>query len=278
MVSMVSRGVYGFPVEPLPYILLFLFAIVWLVPVNLASFFRQRRPEASMLAALYLVSLALLPAALGRADPGHVFWNGLAVFLLSVVAMSTEHAWKQIVWGACLTITILWMCNINRRVNWFEIQPVLRSTALEWRAALAGRRPVDSRADDTEFNLLNLQAIVGHDPVATPDDISLSVEKALRESGQYTPSFYNFSMSLLDATAEEREIQEFNQSKWAMIPAGRKYGYVERPENLKFALGIQLPYRTRRPVYAVGLRFAQNLAENWRIRGTVGHYLVYEHV
>jgi hypothetical protein len=277
MVGMISRGVYGFPVEPLPYMLLFLFALVWLVPVSLASSFRQRRPEAPMLAALYLVSLALLPAAIGRADPGHVLWDGIAVYLLSVVAISSEREWEQIVWGGCLTITILWGGNINRRVNWFEIKPVLRAAALDCRAAVEGRRPIRV-SDDHGFSLSPLQAIVGHDPVATPDEIPLSVERALRESGQYTPAFYNFSMSLLDAAAEERQIQDLNQTKWALIPAGEKYGYVERPENLKFALGIQLPYRTRRPVYAVGLRFEQNLAENWRVRGRVGDYLVYEHV
>ena len=231
-----------------------------------------------MLAALFLVSVALLPAAFGRADPGHIFWNGLSLFLLSAVAVSSKRAGQQIAWGGCLAITILWMVNINRHVNWFEIKPVLVSEAATYRDALQGRRSSGIREDDGGFNLASLQAIVGHDPVATPDEIPLQVEASLRESGQYTPSFYNFSMSLLDADAEERLIQELNQSKWALLPAGEKYGYVERPENLKLVLGFQLPYRTRRPLYAVGLRFEQNLADNWRVRGRVGNYLVYEHL
>ncbi len=77
--------------------------------------------------------------------------------------------------------------------------------------------------------------------------------------------------------AEDRLIQEFNESKWALIPVWWSFGRVERPEDLKYALGIQFPYRTRRPVYTIGLRFAQNLAENWRVRGRVGDYLVYQH-
>lgn len=276
MVGMFSKGVYGFPVEPLPYVLLFLFALVWLVPVTLASFFRQRRLEAPLLAALFIVSLALLPAAFGRADPGHVFWNGLAVYLLSGVALSLESEWKQVVWGACLTIVILWMFNINRRVNWFEIRPVLYATAQEVRGELGGKKPKSAGGEAPGFDLSKLQAIVGHDPVATPDEISLSVENALRSAGQYTPSFYNFSMSLLDEDAEKLQIQEFNRSKWALIPAGAGYGYVERPEDLRNVLGWQLPYRTRRPVYAVGLLFTKNLEENWKVAGRVGDYVVYE--
>jgi hypothetical protein len=85
-------------------------------------------------------------------------------------------------------------------------------------------------------------------------------------------------MGVLDAAAEDREIQEFNQSKWALIPAGEAYGFVERPEDLKYALGFQLPYRTKRPIYVIGLWFAKNLRENWRIRGNIGQYQVYEHV
>jgi hypothetical protein len=277
MLGMVSHGVYNFPIEPLPYVLVFLFALVWLVPVALARFFRQQRPEAPMLAALYLMSVALLPAAFGRADPGHLFWNGVSLFLLSAVAVSSKRMWQQIAWGVCLALTILWMTNINRSVNWFEMRPVLHAEAASCRDLLEGRRLSIAREDDGGFNLQILQAIVGHAPVATPDEIPLQVEESLRESGQYTPAFYDFSMSLLDADAEERQMREFNQSKWALIPVGETYGYAERPEDLKLVLGFQLPYRSRRPVYAEGLQFAENLAENWRVCGRVGNYLVYEH-
>jgi hypothetical protein len=268
-----AHGLYSFPVEPLPFILVFLFALVWMVPVCLARFFRQRRAEAPMLAALYLMSLALLPAAFGRADPAHVFWSGLSVLLLSVVAISSRPQWGQIVWGACLAIVILWMCNINRQVNWYEMKPVLRAEAASFRDVVQGRRPGRIRQDDEGFSLQSLQAIVGHSPVATPLEIPLQVEESLRASGQYTPSFYNFSFT----AAEDRWIQDFNESKWALLPAGEKYEHVERPEDLGGVMGLRLPYRSRRPVYVSGVRFAQNLAENWKVRGVVGNYLVYEH-
>ena len=174
---------------------------------------------------------------------------------------------------------ILWMCNINRCVNWSEMKPVLLAEAAMCRVVVEQRRPVSVLEDDGGFNLQGLRAIVGHDPVATPLEVSLQVEGYLRASGYYTASFYNFSFNLFDVAAEDVQIQEFNQSKWALIPVVQPfgYGYIERPEGLKNALGLQLPYRTKRPVYAVGLRFAQNLAENWRVRGRVGNYLVYEH-
>ena len=278
MLGMYAHGIMNFPVEPLPYILLFLFALVWLVPGSLAYFFRQRRPEAPMLAALFLVSLTLLPAALGRADPWHVYWNGLSVFLLSVVAISSKRMWKQIVWGSCVTLMFLWMCNLNRRQYWGEIHPAIHSVAVIYRDAVHGRHPLQSRGDVTEFDIQDLQAIVGHDLVATPEEIPLLVERSLKKSGQYTPAFYCFRIAILDPAAEDRDIQEFNSSKWALVPKGVRYGLAEVPEDLTYALGYRLPYRTKRPVYFVGLRFEKNLAEKWRIRGSVGQYLVYEHI
>jgi hypothetical protein len=40
MLKLFARGIANFVVEPLPYILVFLFALVWLVPLMLARFFR----------------------------------------------------------------------------------------------------------------------------------------------------------------------------------------------------------------------------------------------
>jgi hypothetical protein len=168
------------------------------------------------------------------------------------------------------------MCNINRSVNWFEVKPVMHAEAARFRDLIEGRHPIRVPGEDG-FDLHGLEAIVGHDPVATPVDIPLQVEKSLRESGQYTPSFYNFYFNLFDAAAEDRQIQEFNESKWALFPAGTKYGNVEQPEDLGGALGLQLPYRSRRPVFVIGPRFAQNLAEKWKVRGVVGNYVVYGH-
>lgn len=259
-------------------VLLFLYAQVWLIPRCIARFFREERAEAPILAALYLMSLALLPAGFGRADPGHVYWNGIAVFLLSAVAMSAKRPRVQLLWGGCLALVFLWMLNINRKENWFELKPALRAEASYYYDVFERKNPKAVPDDEQGISLPGLQAIVGHDPVATPVQIPLQVEKSLRESGQYTPSFYNFYFNLFDAAAEDRQIEEFNESKWALIPDGATYGTIELPENMKTILGVQLPYRTRRPVYAVGARFVQNLATNWKIEGRVGTYFVYEHM
>lgn len=268
MVRLFAHGVMSLPIEPLPHICLVLFGLVWLVPACLACLFRQRRPEAPMLAALFVASLGLLPAAFGRADPPHVFWNELSIFLLSAMAISVKRTWQQIAWGASVTLVFLWMGIANLLVERGEIGPVVHSTIAE----LKGRRaPVPGT--DFAFSMRNLQAIVGDGSVVVPNQVPAQVEAALREAGQRAPAFYYYQVGILNADAENRELQEFNQAKWALIPRDSHYRYFELPGNL---LGFGIGYPTRRPVYVIGIRFAQNLEENWRVRGSVGKYLVYE--
>ena len=278
MLGMFSHGLYNFPVEPLPHILIFLFAFVWMVPAGLAPYFRDRRTEAPILGAIFLVSMALLPAGFGRADPAHIYWNGFAVFLLSIVMISSKRMWQQMVWGGCVAVIFVWMVSINRTVNWSHIQPVLHGVKELFLGAVKRSPPLNVEPVDAGFDLNGLQTIVGHDRVATPVAVSLGVEESLRESGQFTPSFYCFSMAILDAAAEKRQIREMNQYRWALIPAGGGYDYRELPERLKGVLGLQLPYRTRRPIFPSGARFERNLEDNWRPRGKIQGYILYEHV
>jgi hypothetical protein len=270
MVELFAHGVLSLPVEPLPHICLFLFALVWLIPGSLAGFFRARRPEAPMMAALFVVSMALSPSALGRADPWHIFWNGLSVFLLATLAISSRRISAQIAWGVCVTALFVWMCAVNHDVYRGETGPVLHGAVAEMRG-----KPIATPGTDSEFDLHGVQAIVGHDSVVLPEWVPLQVEHALEGAGQLTPTFYYFQVAVLDSSAEDHEIQEFNQSKWALIQEQQAYRYAELPGNL---LGFEFSYPIKRPIYTVGMRFAENLKANWRIKGKVGTYLVYEHV
>ncbi len=113
MLKLFARGLYNFIVEPLPHILVFLFAFIWLVPSVLAFLFRQGRKEAPLLVSLYILALALLPAALGRADSGHVFLNELPVYILSLVAISFFRQRQQTAWIMCVTVVILCTTYVN---------------------------------------------------------------------------------------------------------------------------------------------------------------------
>jgi len=290
MLKLFARGVYNLIVEPLPHILLFLVAIVWLAPVALAHFMRARRSEAPMLLSLYIFSLALLPVAFGRADPGHILFNGLIAFFLSVVALSASSVRRQKIWAGCLAFLFLWMTFINADVydyEWhrtlfvavFGAEPVDNRSAvktlLQTHSLSRTKRLIQFKTPEQPFEIGKLNALVGSAPVATPIEISLSVERALRASGQYTPSFFCYSLKgVLDDSAERRAIDDLNQSQWALLPANFNPTFTDAVHG-NGRLKLQLPYRLVRPPYVIGLRWKQNLADHWQIAGTAGDYLVF---
>ena len=298
MLKLFARGIANFVVEPTPYILVFLFALVWLVPLMLAHFFREARPEAPLLAALYVFSVALLPVAFGRADPGHVFFNGIGIYLLSLVAISPLRPYQQIAWVTCVVLVLTWTAFVDDRFYWPVLRARINYDTSHWQddelmraAHVIARRlspaaekpflPADAGrfADFEQFDLKSLQAIVGKAPVALPLTVPMPVEQALMGSGQFVPTFYDREWSILDASAEDRQIKEMNASTWALLPEGPIGMFTETQDSVAPYLGHRLPYRSPYPMkrqpYAIGMRFEENLQKNWQPYAEVGRYELY---
>ena len=127
---------------------------------------------------------------------------------------------------------------------------------------------------DQPFDLKQLQSVTGVSKIATPDLLPVKVEKSLKQSGQYTPSFYCFHIAVLDSISEGRKIEEVNRLHWALIPKG-VFRTTETPENTAAYLGFALPYHVKRRPYVAGLCFDENLRANWRPVAALGEYQIY---
>lgn len=290
MLKLFAAGIFNFVVEPLPHTISYLFALIWLVPVALAFLFRQRRPEAPMLGALFIFALALLPVALGRADPGHVIFNGLMVYLLSMVAISLVRRSWQNVWAVCLTLVFLFSMYVGAHTyegEWLVAMPYglvhhetkhLFSGAAEFvrtRSLVAAKKKLVIVAADHSFNLKALQAITGNAPVALPFDVPPYIEEAMKRTGQYVPLFYAAPVGVYDVTAEDHLIRELNTNSWALVPQDFSLHFSESPKNTRFAMGLQITYPSRHEPYAVGPRLMDNLRTAWQPAGEVGAYELY---
>lgn len=78
-----GAGGYNLPLFPTAHALVYLAAIAIVVPALLAHAWRGLDEKAPLAGALAVGAMALVPGALGRCDPGHLYWNGLAVFILA---------------------------------------------------------------------------------------------------------------------------------------------------------------------------------------------------
>ena len=86
-------GAISFPILVAPHIL-FYFVSLFVCACYIFGRLRDRRIDDNTLG-LLAFSLPMTAAALGRCDPGHVFWNGLAIFLPTMCYVSNKNrAWR----------------------------------------------------------------------------------------------------------------------------------------------------------------------------------------
>lgn len=107
MLASLAGGAYRIPVLPSPYVLVYVGTALF-AAFSIAS---VERPfaGASPLAAILVCGLTLAPVALGRADFGHVLWNGLPVLLAGAVLLGRLPRRRFLAWAVVVTIVFpLW--------------------------------------------------------------------------------------------------------------------------------------------------------------------------
>ncbi|MGC2160835.1 MAG: hypothetical protein WA634_02900 [Silvibacterium sp.] len=248
-IGMFSKGGYNLVIEPLFYILFFLAAVVWLIPLMLAGKFKERRPEAVLMASLFIVCLGLLPPALGFCDLLHVFFNGAGLYLLAIVAISAYRRDVRQLWLFALAGILVWtqFMNFMTRLNLRYASGIV----LLHRPA---PRPIDIR---------KLQAIVGNGKISAPFWIPYSVENQLKEGGLYLPDRDCSVLSVWDASSEAARATRLDTSRWALIPVNDPR-LKETPKDSALSVGLGYKfYPERRQPYVYGDILLNDIRKNW---------------
>jgi hypothetical protein len=114
-------GAISFPIVPGPTILVY-FAAVFIGACYLYRKFSARVENDNTLGLLFF-SIPMIAAALGRCDPSHVFWNGLALFLATLLYLSTyRRAW--ITYSTAFLLCVFLVPNLS---EFYLFVPQLRS-------------------------------------------------------------------------------------------------------------------------------------------------------
>ncbi len=295
MAATFSRGTLSLPVGPYPHILVFLFALVWLVPVGLGLIADPAKEKGARLLAVYVASVAMLPAALGRCDPLHVMFNGVGVLVLSLLLVSRTSHRVRMAWVAAIALLVFW----NQRVNdtLFELRTayILRQTVMPHvpagvRAAI-GRMPgrnrllflhalvEEPRQPEFQIDTAQLGRIVGaNGTVIAPLALSPTVEQELKDTHHYSPTYYAFLVDMMNPAAEQRVVDEMDRQHWMLMPDGWKTGGQPLPKDVGMFQGLNLHYRERNaPLYLPGLLIKQDQDEHWVAVRKFGPYVLYEH-
>jgi len=277
MLHSFAKGALSLPVAPYPHILIFLFAVVWLIPFTIGRSLASGEPMSVRMAACYALGVGMLPAALGRCDPLHVFFNGAGLLVLSLVAIRSQSKGVRLSWIAALVIFVGWQQWINNRLLFDRSMATVRlavvpHVSVGTREAMLAHlppqfaellRPRPDDADD-QLDVPALEREVGNALVATPVEVEPSIEEALKRSHHYRSSYYAYGVNLFSAPAETRKINEMNQAEWALLPTNPDEPFIETPQTLDTVQGFNFPYRTRNAVpFYPGTAFRRNLNERW---------------
>ena len=294
MLHSFSRGALNLPVAPYPHILVFLVALVWIVPVTVGTYLGSRRTVGVRMAACYAIGIGLVPPALGRCDPLHVFFNGAGILVLSLVAIRSLPRAVRLGWMASLVLLVGWMQWVNNTLYLERTADTIRVALMprlsaplrdrlllvvdQYSSDLADHLRPAAQDHDYQLDVSGLEQEVGHAPVATPWEVSPSVEEELRRTGHYLPDYFCFFVDVLSDVSEQMKIYNLNKANWALLPAEREDVFLETPQNIDGVQGFLFPYRDRHPLpYSLGEAFNQNLDDNWIEVKRFGPYMLYSH-
>lgn len=260
-VSSFSSGAMNMIVEPVPYILIFLFAVIWVVPVSLAGFFRQHRTDAILLAALFVVSLGMLPPALGRCDPLHVFFNGADIYILAAVAAMHWKRETRRLWFTLFAWVAVTM-NLNNLFAWngeflYSARVVKH---MHDSPALARENKV---ARIAKIDLARLDSIVGTAGVATPFRIPYATSTQLKDSGHFIPDPDVYYIGIWTQDAEQSRAARLDRAEWALVPLEDESIRETPKEEAESIVGFR-QYPNRHAEYVYGDILYSDLAENWK--------------
>jgi len=214
------------PIPPAPYILVLGLAACWTLPLLALRSLRAPAFDRPLAAALTLVLGLILPAALGRCDPGHVFWNGLPLFLVTAALVCSQpFPWRRRIFQwATLVLMATVLISSSHYKEWFEDVTNRRA----WLQAMTGDNKSVESVVATRGNYRRFpwskpmqfspeaEKLLKYPRIATPLGCSEDWDKFLKLSGRYVMDF-----SFEGASSEQdlkRKLHALRDERVVMIP------------------------------------------------------------
>jgi hypothetical protein len=204
-----ASGAFNFPIYPNVFNLtLVASALCILSSLGLAVLQRPRNPLSPMIAAFFAASTALLPAAMGRCDPGHVINNGLILLMLVFAALSHSRYTRALLPAWCIFFFVAFIatnqffywkiswsdwCEAFKEHNFYEANP---DQVNEWK-----KQWLKTAEQSPNSSLLNWHKVVpypetneslidGSEAISTPMGSDVVIDRFTKLRRSYHPSYY----------------------------------------------------------------------------------------
>ena len=273
MTDRFASGVGNIPIYPSIFALTYLFCIFWLVPKLTVSAIvcRHERNAPAALACATLIVLHM-PAALNRADPAHIFCQGVGVFVLTYAALS-RHSPR--LFSAFSTLFLLIFGIVYRVIGVAGYADHLAPVS----ATLSGQRMMSTHSDSSLAGPLGL---VDYGSVATPFGIDRATKEYLWNSGRYFPEYHPDFISVVSSADVNRKFNDLARASVILVPEGvLRYKHVtdevlhsqweatkaqrDEAENKNLGIVFLMPvnFKSKRMAYEPAVSFARLIATNY---------------
>lgn len=267
--SQYAHGRDNLILEPQPFGLVLLVAVVALAPLAVADGWSRRNdaenPNTAMLIALYIAMLGMLPVAFSQYDPLHAFVNGVGAYLLSFVWIDRVGPKKQRIWIVVVALTFI-------ATQFQEFHAFRHEIA---RALTNAPEPYD------DPDVAAISAAIGKNKVTFPwNRPPMQMIVRLTQTGQYLPGYFVGYHGECNAASEVRRIADMRSAKFVMVPNNQALVYTEEIDNSGEKLWLRLGYRykQREPPFYEYAMLMHELTTNWKPVGTFGMYTLYKKV
>jgi hypothetical protein len=256
-----ARGGYNVLLRPVPPIIGLLLAAVVLAPLAVAR--QVRKPgDRALILAFYVAALGMLPAALGRSDAIHVFFDGIGLYLLSLVALNNVPVgWRRAGIFALPVVLALTVAH-NFKSDQHRLSLILGPRAVQ---------------EDWGFDETALRNAIGTAQISAPILAPQRVIDDLTRTGQYVPDYFCGWVGVWDRESEERKIADMRRTEFALVaftdPVDPDLG---RDREIHLLMRMGLASHPPRPEYVRGALLDAELQSHWIARERFGDYELYQ--
>ncbi len=277
------------PILPGPGILLLLAAAFFLIPrMALIGFGDRTVAGAAGLAICTQAGLLLVPA-LTRCDLGHVFFNGLGLFLVAfaVVARLPGRWFPVAGWAVFLVFAVVGSWLTLFHYSYF-FKHVLAARA-ELRAGAAVNSANDDDGAGFHFSKplparTGMEALLRYGPLAVPMGSSEEIDRYLKLNGKFVPLFspglepesYTPAQAAMRMRALE-DVPTLLVAKGSLTPTDTLTPAQQTAADMRFLTVNELfPVRLhpRHPVYSADAYVAAGLSKEFSVIGEFRDYVI----
>ena len=256
-----AKGGYNLLLRPAPHVLALLVAAVVLTPITVGRHLRSR-DHAAMMVAFYVAALAMLPAALGRPDAIHTFFDGLGLYLLSLITLNALSLQARRISIVLFATTFILVAVHNGRSSDQRLRILLHPHAVQ---------------EDWAFDEAALRRAIGSATISAPILAPQRVLDDLTRTGQYLPGHFCGWVGVWDRGAEERKIADMRRAEYALVAfTDPVYPDPDHDREIRTLLRMGFAMHPLRPAYIRGALLDTELQAHWVERGRFGDYELYQ--